>query len=80
MLVLEHLTGHPDGLGLTDICEALALPKSIGHRLLALLIESGYADANKPHTGRAACITFFQKPQPNIVILDGEDIAKHLKI
>lgn len=43
LLVLEYLTGHPDGAGLTDICEALGLPKSIGHRLLALLIESGYA-------------------------------------
>ena len=53
LLVLEHLTGHPDGLGLTDICEALALPKSIGHRLLALLIESGYA-VQHPQSGRYA--------------------------
>ena len=43
LLVLEYLTGHPDGVGLTELCEELALPKSIGHRLLALLIESGYA-------------------------------------
>lgn len=42
LLVLEFLTGHPDGAGLMDICEALALPKSIVHRLLAQLIESGY--------------------------------------
>lgn len=42
LLMLEYLTGHPDGVGLTDLCEALALPKSIGHRLLALLVESGY--------------------------------------
>lgn len=48
LLVLEFLTAHPDGAGLTDICEALALPKSIGHRLLALLIESGYVVQHRP--------------------------------
>ncbi len=42
LLVLEHLTGRPDGVGLTEICEALDLPKSIGHRLLILLIEAGF--------------------------------------
>lgn len=42
LLTLEYLTGCPDGAGLTDICEALSLPKSIGHRLLALLIEAGF--------------------------------------
>lgn len=42
LLILEHLTDQPDGAGLTEICAALNLPKSIGHRLLALLMESGY--------------------------------------
>ena len=42
LLVLEHLAGKPDGAALTDICEDLSLPKSIGHRLLALLIEAGF--------------------------------------
>lgn len=51
LLVLEHLTEHPDGQGLTDICDDLSLPKSIGHRLLALLIESGYV-AQHHQTGR----------------------------
>lgn len=50
-LVLEHLTEHPDGEGLTDICDDLSLPKSIGHRLLALLIESGYV-VQHHQTGR----------------------------
>lgn len=53
LLVLEHLTGHPEGAGLTDICDALGLPKSIGHRLLALLIESGYVVQNS-QSGRYA--------------------------
>ena len=42
LLVLESLTGRPDGVSLTDIADALNLPKSIGHRLLALLIEAGF--------------------------------------
>ncbi|MBL8586910.1 MAG: IclR family transcriptional regulator [Methylobacteriaceae bacterium] len=42
LLVLEHLTGRPEGVALTEICEALDLPKSIGHRLLVLLVEAGF--------------------------------------
>jgi|GEM_PF-111201 len=49
LLVLEFLTGHPNGAGLTDMCEALDLPKSIGHRLLALLIETGYVVQHSPN-------------------------------
>lgn len=41
-LVLEHLAGRPDGVMLTEICDVLELPKSVGHRLLALLQEAGY--------------------------------------
>ena len=46
--MLEYLTGQPDGAGLTEICAALGLPKSIGHRLLALLVESGYVMQHVP--------------------------------
>ena len=46
--MLEHLTDQPDGAGLTEICAALNLPKSIGHRLLALLMESGYVMQHGP--------------------------------
>jgi DNA-binding IclR family transcriptional regulator len=42
LLVLEYLAGKADGAGLTDICDVLSLPKSIGHRLLALLVEAGF--------------------------------------
>ena len=42
LAIMEHLAGRPSGVGLTDICEFLALPKSIGHRLLSLLIETGF--------------------------------------
>lgn len=48
LLMLEHLTDQPDGAGLTEICAALDLPKSIGHRLLALLMESGYVMQHGP--------------------------------
>lgn len=47
LLVLEHLAGRPEGVALTEICEALDLPKSIGHRLLVLLIEGGFVTQDK---------------------------------
>jgi len=50
LLVLEFLAGRPDGAGLTDICESLSLPKSIGHRLLSLLVEAGFV-AQHDQTG-----------------------------
>ncbi|MHB2168565.1 IclR family transcriptional regulator [Alsobacter sp. R-9] len=50
-LVLEHLAGRPEGVMLTEICDALALPKSAAHRLLGLLQEEGYARQD-PATGR----------------------------
>lgn len=42
LLLLEHLAGHPAGVSLTELCAALELPKSIVHRLLALLQETGF--------------------------------------
>ena len=42
LLLLEHLAGHPDGVSLTELCDSLDLPKSIVHRLLALLQETGF--------------------------------------
>jgi IclR family acetate operon transcriptional repressor len=42
LLVLERLAGRPEGLALSEVCDELALPKSIAHRLLALLMESGF--------------------------------------
>lgn len=43
LLVLERLAASSAGLGLTEIAEALGLPKSVAHRILALLVEAGYA-------------------------------------
>jgi IclR family transcriptional regulator, acetate operon repressor len=40
--ILEFLVKHPRGLGLTEICEDLRIPKSVAHRLLALLTERGF--------------------------------------
>lgn len=42
LLILEHLTGRPSGVMLTELCDGLALPKSGAHRLLALLQDAGY--------------------------------------
>lgn len=41
--ILEALADAPDGLPLVEIATRLAMPKSIAHRLLALLSERGYA-------------------------------------
>ena len=40
--ILELLVKHPRGLGLTEICEDRHIPKSVAHRLLALLTERGF--------------------------------------
>lgn len=45
--MLELLAGHPEGLGLTEICAPLAIPKSAGHRLLGLLGERGYVSHDR---------------------------------
>lgn len=52
LLMLEYLAGRTQGASLSDLCDALRLPKSIGHRLLNLLIETGFVaqpDANGPY-------------------------------
>jgi IclR family acetate operon transcriptional repressor len=46
--VLEVLAEHPDGLPLTTIAEAIGIPKSATHRLLALLVQRGYAHQTAP--------------------------------
>jgi IclR family transcriptional regulator, acetate operon repressor len=51
--LLEHLAGRPAGLGLTALADELALPKSIAHRLLGLLAETGYV-RQEAETGRYA--------------------------
>ena len=40
--VLELLVKYPSGLGLTEICDKLTVPKSAAHRLLQLLSERGF--------------------------------------
>ncbi|MHA6669485.1 IclR family transcriptional regulator [Homoserinimonas sp. A447] len=42
--VLELLVGKPDGLQLGEIAEALELPKSAAHRVLAELVALGYVN------------------------------------
>jgi IclR family acetate operon transcriptional repressor len=51
LALLEHLAGRPAGIGITELCDDLGLPKSIGHRLLALLSEAGYVRQHD-ETGR----------------------------
>lgn len=40
--ILELLSEAPEGLALSDICGRLRIPKSVTHRLLALLADSGF--------------------------------------
>jgi DNA-binding IclR family transcriptional regulator len=40
--IFELLVEHTDGLSLSEICAALAIPKSSGHALLMTLMERGY--------------------------------------
>ena len=49
--ILELLVRYPSGLGLTGLCEALHIPKSVAHRLLALLCERGFVRQH-PDSGR----------------------------
>ena len=42
LAILELLAGRTEGAMLTEICSSLEIPKSIAHRLLCLLIESGF--------------------------------------
>jgi DNA-binding IclR family transcriptional regulator len=51
--ILELLVGRPAGLGLGEICARLDIPKSIVHRLLALLAERGLVRQD-PATGHYA--------------------------
>lgn len=44
LAIIEILALTQQGLRLVDICKELSLPKSIGHRLLSLLIEEGYVN------------------------------------
>jgi len=41
--VLELLTAHPVGMPLNQIAQAVDIPKSAAHRLLASLVQRGYA-------------------------------------
>lgn len=49
--LLELLVEFPDGIALGDICSRLTIPKSIAHRLLALLIKRGFV-RQEAATGR----------------------------
>ena len=51
--LLELLAGTPDGLALSAIAGALAMPKSVAHRLLAGLAERGFVqqDPGTQHYG-----------------------------
>ena len=42
LAILELLAEHAQGMGLGEICKRLDIPKSIAHRLLALLTEHHY--------------------------------------
>ncbi|MFI5614226.1 IclR family transcriptional regulator [Amycolatopsis sp. NPDC051903] len=51
--VLQCLVGHPEGLPLARIAEAVDLPKSAAHRILVTLVEEGFARQHEP-TGNYA--------------------------
>ncbi len=51
LAMLEQLAAHPAGLPLSGIAEALAIPKSAAHRLLASLAERRYVRQDA-ETGR----------------------------
>ncbi|HVL74056.1 MAG TPA: IclR family transcriptional regulator [Beijerinckiaceae bacterium] len=53
LALLEHLAGRPAGQGVTVLADELALPKSIAHRLLGVLAETGYVRQDA-ETGRYA--------------------------
>lgn len=48
LLILEHLAGHPDGLPLALIADALDVPKSACHRLMVSLASHGYVRQVNP--------------------------------
>jgi IclR family acetate operon transcriptional repressor len=54
--ILECLAPKPNGLSLGDICEAVQISKSLGHRALALLVRRGYVTQNE--TTRDYLLTF----------------------
>ena len=43
LAALRELTSHPDGIGFTQVVEALNYPPSTVHRLLRDIVESGFA-------------------------------------
>jgi DNA-binding IclR family transcriptional regulator len=51
LAILEVLAGRPGGAGLSELCDELALPKSIAHRLLGLLVETDFVQQDR-ETGR----------------------------
>ena len=53
--ILELLAGHQDGLGVVEISAALNIPKSITHRLLALLAARGFVRQDAATT--SYCLT-----------------------
>jgi DNA-binding IclR family transcriptional regulator len=51
LAILELLAEHAQGIGLGELCRRLDIPKSIAHRLLALLVEHHYVRQD-PATGQ----------------------------
>ncbi len=47
LLMLEYMAGRTEGATLSEVSDALDLPKSIAHRLLQLLVEVGYVDQHE---------------------------------
>lgn len=48
--LLDLLSHHPKGMGVTDIAQALSMPKATTHRLLSDLMELGYVELVSPYT------------------------------
>lgn len=63
MAVLRLLHGHPEGLRLVDIQDALKLHKPTAHRLLASMVSHGLADQD-PQSRRYALGTAFASLRP----------------
>lgn len=45
--LLDLLSGHPDGLSLSEICRRQSMPKVAAHRALGALVRNGFVEQNE---------------------------------
>jgi DNA-binding IclR family transcriptional regulator len=78
--IFELLVRHADGLSLTEICEALDLPKSSGHALLLTLAERGYLRSGRRERSYRLGPTLFEIGSAYIestdLVRDGQEVVR----